>query len=536
MKRENKYIIKGVFALMAASLAFGCTGDFEEFNTNPFAPTPDQMMGDNAGTAADLATMINALGYQQQNDSQLVDQFIGFEYGGTTTTADNFSYERGRYAWYNPPVSSGNHCGITFEKILPDTYTGFNKIRENTGGKGAVYAMASIVRIAATIKLSDTYGPVPYSKITGAEFTVPYDSEQDLYNYMFEDLTEAINTLQSVYSSSGEIASTLVEADMFFSGNVLKWLKYANTLQMRMAIRISNADEALAREKFNEALERGYVMETADDSVWRRMEAGQANPYSYSAYTWLNGDLRPSASVMSYLNGYGDPRREKYITPQTSSTFQWRGVLSGTNLSSSIYQGYYKNQYANLNDETIASVNSPILVMSASEAWFLRAEAALNGWTSESAKECYEQGVTVSMNERGAAIGNYLSSEAQPENFTDVQSSHNRPAATTVCPKWNDGASKEENRERVLIQKWLANFPNGWETWADIRRTGYPKLFKVGVNECPSGEGVTDERGMRRMKYPQSEYNTNPQNVLDAVKLLGGDDLFGTDLWWAKKN
>ena len=533
MKRENKYIIKGVFALMAASLAFGCTGDFEEFNTNPFAPTPDQMMGDNAGTAADLGTMVNAIGYQQENNSQIIDQFIGFEYGGTTTTAKNHVNDRN--AWYNIPASVGDTYGTTFEHILPDTYTGFNKIRENTGGKGVVYAMASINRVAASIKLSDCYGPIPYSKITGAEFTVPYDSEQDLYNYMFEDLTEAINTLQSVYSSSGEIASTLVEADMIFSGNILKWLKYANTLQMRMAIRISNADEALAREKFNEALDRGYVMETADDTVWRRMSAGQKNPYYVAGIEWLSGgDLRPTASVMSYLNGYGDPRREKYVKPQSTGSYQWRGVLSGSNLSG-FYQSYYINSYVIMGD-AVASVDSPVLIMSASEAWFLRAEAALNGWTSESAKNCYEQGVTVSMNERGAAIGNYLSSEAQPENFTDVQSSHNRPAATTVCPKWNDGASKEENRERVLIQKWLANFPNGWETWADIRRTGYPKLFKIGVNEAPSGEGVTDERGMRRLKFPQSEYNTNAQNVRDAVKLLGGEDLFGTDLWWAKKN
>lgn len=536
MKRYNKYIVKGVFALLTVVLAAGCTGDFEEFNTNPFAPTPDQMMGDNAGTAADLGIMFNAVIYQQENASQIVDQFVGGEYGGMITTAKNFTYEQGRYAWYNPPVSSGNHCGKTFEQIMPDLYTGFNKIRTNTEGKGAVYAMASILRIAATLKLSDTYGPVPYSKITGSDFIVPYDSMEDLYNYMFEDLAAAIDVLQGVYGSSGEVASTLTEADLMFNGNVRKWIQFGNTLQMRMAIRISNVAEALATEKFNEALERGGVMESADDSAWRPMADGQPNPYYKAGIEWRDGgDLRPSASLMSYLNGYGDPRREKYVTPQTTDQYQWRGVLNGSNLSSSIYKNYYINSYVTIS-ENVASSTSPLLIMSASEAWFLRAEAALNGWTSESAKDCYEKGVTVSMAERGVSAGDYLSSTAQPENFTDVQASHSRDAATTVCPKYDEGASKEVNRERILIQKWLANFPNGWETWADIRRTGYPKHFKIGQSEAPSGEGVTLERGMRRMKFPQSEYNTNAENVKAAVALLGGPDLFGTDLWWAKKN
>ena len=84
------------------------------------------------------------------------------------------------------------------------------------------------------------------------------------------------------------------------------------------------------------------------------------------------------------------------------------------------------------------------------------------------------------------------------------------------------------------MQKWLANFPNGWETWVDIRRTGYPKFFPVVKNL--NQDGVSSVRGMRRISYPQSEYNTNEVNVKAAVVMLKGADNAATDLWWAKKN
>lgn len=150
-------------------------------------------------------------------------------------------------------------------------------------------------------------------------------------------------------------------------------------------------------------------------------------------------------------------------------------------------------------------------------------------------KELYDAGVTVSMEERKATIGDYLKSEKVPAAYSDPSDSGKDIAAvSTVTPKYNESASVTENLERILIQKWIANFPNGWETWADIRRTGYPKLFPI-VNNLNT-DGVTVQRGMRRLPFPQSEYNTNNANVKAAVSMLGGADNSATDFWWAKKN
>ena len=133
------------------------------------------------------------------------------------------------------------------------------------------------------------------------------------------------------------------------------------------------------------------------------------------------------------------------------------------------------------------------------------------------------------------AFTSYLSTSTRPADYVDpTDSGKNRAAMSTISPVYDESASTEENLERILVQKWIANYPNGWETWADIRRTGYPKHFPI-VNNLNT-DGVTVDRGMRRLPFPQSEYNTNRANVEAAVSMLGGADNAATDLWWAKKN
>ena len=128
-----------------------------------------------------------------------------------------------------------------------------------------------------------------------------------------------------------------------------------------------------------------------------------------------------------------------------------------------------------------------------------------------------------------------MASTKKPKDYVDpTDSGKNKTAVSEVTPKYDESADPSVNLERILFQKWIANFPNGWETWADIRRTGYPKHFPI-VNNLNT-DGVTVERGMRRLPFPQSEYNTNNANVRAAVSMLGGSDTSATDIWWAKKN
>lgn len=525
MEKNMKKYVKGALCLVASSLIVGCTGSFEDYNTNPYAPTPEQMEGDNANTASLIKNMIPVLAQGQQNNAQMLDQMIGSEYGGHIAAVATWG-NGGNYYTYNPKIG---WYGNMFDTTMPQIYTSFFQIRELTGSTGLVYQWARILRIFGSMRVSDCYGPIPYSLVTGAEYTVAYDSMEDLYNAMFADLDEAITAIETLVLA-GEDASSLADSDLVFGGDFKSWVKFANTLKLRMAMRIVNAAPELARQKAEEAVSDAIgVMTETTDSAWSSFNDGM-NPYYRVAYTWGSetGEMRLSANMTSYMNGYGDPRLAIYGTPMEDGSYV--GVRNGI-----YYDAATESDYKQLSNVRIAQ-SDKLLVMSAAEAWFLRAEGALRGWDmGDSAKNLYETGVTVSMQERGAKIGDYLSSTDGPADYTDpLNSSYSIAATTSIAPMYDESAGTQANLERILVQKWIANFPNGWETWADFRRTGYPKHFPVVKNM--SADGVTSARGMRRLRFPDSEYNTNTANVNAAVSLLGGADLASTDLWWAKKD
>lgn len=519
-----KYAKWSAACLLAGVLATGCTSKFEEYNTNPYGPTNKDMIGDNAATGSLIRSMTPALAQGQQNDAQMIDQMIGSEYGGCIANIGVWG-NNGNFETYNPRIG---WQGIPFTTMMPQIYTGLFKIRDLTEGKGVAYQWAQIIRIFASQRISDCYGPIPYSKITGSAFTVEYDDMETLYNAMFADLDAAILTIKTAVLA-GEDMNSLKEYDLVFNGDFRKWVKFANTLKLRMAMRISNVAPDLARTKAEEAVSDIVgVMATASDAAFSSFNDGM-NPYNRASAWNGGGEIRTSANITSYMSGYNDPRLEAYVLPSAEND-QPLGVRNGMRLTAAGRSTYMQFSVMNIAE------TDKLLVMSASEAYFLRAEGALKGWNMNgTAKSLYEQGVTVAMEERGVAIGNYLSNTNTPADYTDPEnSSNNHNKASSICPMYDESASKEKNLERILVQKWLANYPNGWETWADIRRTGYPKHFPI-VNNLNT-DGVTPQRGMRRIPFPESEYNTNNANVKAAISMLGGADNAATDLWWAKKN
>ena len=499
--------------------AAGCTDKFEDFNTDPKAPTPEQMEGDFASTATLISTMIPTVAQGQENNYQMLDQMIGCEYGRMTSAKNQWGTD-GMYACYNPRIG---WIGNMFDTTMPQIYTPFFRIRDISGGEGLTYHWANLLRIFATLRISDCYGPTPFSLIGGGNsYQVAYDDMPDLYNSMFAELDKVISGLKE--SVGGNTAALFADVDYVYQGNIAKWVKFANTLKLRLAMRLVNVNPTLAQQKAEEAAnDPGGLISEAADAAWSSFIPG-GNALHKTSVLWVEG--RISADITSYMNGYNDPRLEKYALPATDGSFI--GVRSGVYL-------YDLTTFPNYSP-TIYGAQDKLLSISASESWFSRAEGALRGWNmGGTAKELYEQGVTVSMQERGAEIGDYLNSTATPADYVALDnSSYNIVAASTICPKYDETAGFETNLERIIVQKWLGNFPNGWESWADFRRTGYPKWFPV-VNNL-STDGVTSARGMRRLPFPQSEFNTNEANVRAAIQMLGGPDNSATDLWWAKKN
>ena len=175
----------------------------------------------------------------------------------------------------------------------------------------------------------------------------------------------------------------------------------------------------------------------------------------------------------------------------------------------------------------LASSNK-LTVMYSAEAYFLRAEGAVNGWNMGStAKELYEQGIRLSMQQWGvnsASINSYIQSTSLPAAPGDYL---NSPAVTNIPVKF--AADKATQLQQIATQKWLALFPDGIEAWAEVRRTGYPVLYPVANSDNPD---MPANQIIKRFTFIDLEYESNNQAVQNALPLLNGPDKNNTPVWW----
>jgi hypothetical protein len=221
------------------------------------------------------------------------------------------------------------------------------------------------------------------------------------------------------------------------------------------------------------------------------------------------------------------------MVPATDSAVlgQYEGIRSGINIDAKTRYGNYAAP---------VTFPSSIQLMVAAEAWFLKAEAALRGWAGAgNAQTDYETGIKTSFDQYGLDASTYIldatSSAApyiDPKAITPGQNDipAGSPWLSTIKIAWTSSATFAGHLEQIITQKWLAMYPDGQEAWTEFRRTGYPKLFPVVVNN--SGGAISTTAFIRRINFAQSERNTNPAGVAGAVQLLGGPDNGGTRLWW----
>ena len=513
----KKKILNIVLAAAVTPFLCCCTDNFEEYNTNPYEPhslNPPML----------FATMITTGINVQQNDNQMIDQMVAGPFSGYLTMANswggsNFNTFNQTESWNQIPFNT------PFEKF----YSNYFKLETATGGKGHYWAMAKLLRVNTMLRVTDCYGPIPYSQVANGKTAVAYDSQEDVYKHMFEDLDYVIQMLGEFVDEVGGL-KPLEGYDPVYNGDYNKWMRFANSLKLRLAVRISNVSPELARTKAEEAVKstRGLI-DTNDNNAYVGVGA-EPNPLWLVASSW--GEIRINATIASYMKGYSDPRSAVYFTTsKLGGDSPYMGMRSGLEgVKPATYSGYSMPNYEQKDD---------MLMFCAAETAFLRAEGALRGWDmGGSARDFYEQGVKLSFDQRKVSgADEYLANAvAVPEPFIDPVN----PAKCNYTPKtkitiaWNEGASTEEKLERIITQKWIANFPLGFEGWADYRRTGYPEVFPSVSN---LSNGVIDtNRQLRRLPFPLSEKQGNSANVSAAVSMLGGPDTGATDIWWAKKN
>jgi hypothetical protein len=529
----KKYIynLSGIL-IIALLFIFGlssCTKKFEEYNTNPYGVSDADLNPDGALIVASLQNAqrniyVNSPAWITQLQQNLLgDVYSGYMMPPTpfAGNSNNMTYNLvdGWNTWAWNPAYTGVMLPIS--KVEPLTKTGAPDI----------YAMAKIIKVETMHRVSDIFGPIIYTKYrqVNADLSVDFDNQQTAYNAFFADLNEAIGILTpKIGQTSG---TNFTKADLVYGGNYGKWVRFANTLRLRLALRIIKADAIKAKAEGEAALANsaGLLINNADNF---NIDLGSNHPLNVMNNEW--GDIRMGAPMESILGGYADPRKPKYFEPAVDPIVagQYKGIRQGINIDA-------KSRYADFSKLTTFA--SQAQMMTCAEASFLKAEAALRGWTGAgTAQANYEAGIQRSFDQYalGSAAVYFNNAVATALPYTDpkaITPGQNNvlagsPYLSTITIKWNAGGSFNENLERIITQKWISMYPDGQEAWSEFRRTGFPKLFPVIVNN--SGGKISTTVFIRRINMPVAEAN-NPA-LAAAIAGLGGPDTGGTRLWWDK--
>jgi len=523
---------KWVLVALCVVVLGGCTKNFKGMNT------------DNSGvTNAQLTYDFNFIGlyypsiqqhiFGEEGDYQLCQNLNSDCYSGYYMSPDPFRGNINNQSYALVDGWNSDVYGMAYGQVMGPIVNTLNS--RARVAYPHFWAIALILEVQAMSRVTDYYGPIPYTKVGQGGASTPYDSQQTVYNTFFLQLDTAVANL-TAYTKANPGLKPFVNFDMVYGGDYTEWIKYANSLRLRLAMHIVNVDAVTAKAQALKAInDPGGLITTNNDNAAINPLFSYHNPIWWIGTSWT--DLAAGASLTSYLNGYKDPRESKMISPATSPASiagQYVGIRIGTPVGGKpMYNGYSTPNF-NVTTET-----APMMLFNAAEVWFLKAEAALRGWTKESAQTDYETGVTTSFNQWGAAIGSYLSDNTSTEaDYTDpLTPSAGVPnasikAMSTITIAWNPAATNEQNLERIITQKWIANFPSGgWESWTEYRRTGYPRLFPVVVNNSGK-DNISTALQIRRIDYPSSEYTSNAAGVAGGVQLLGGPDLASTSVWW----
>lgn len=519
-------LIAACFILLA-----GCTKNFENMNTNNAGITNQQLQAD-FNFIGQYYPSIQQHIFGEEGDYQLCQNLNSDSYAGYYMSPDPFRGNINNQSYSLVDGWNSDVFGMAYGQVMgPITVNLKNAART---AYPHFWAIALILEVQAMSRVTDYYGPIPYTKEGTSGAATPYDSQQTVYNTFFLQLDTAVTNL-TTYTKANPGLKPFAKFDMVYGGDYTQWIKYANSLRLRLAMHIVNADPATAKTQALKAINDagGLITVNADNAAIQGI-LSYHNPIWWIGTSWT--DLAVGASLTSYLNGYNDPREAKMISPATSPASisgQYVGIRAGTPVGGKpMYSGYSLPNFSNISEY------SSMILVNAAEVWFLKSEAALRGWTTESAQTDYETGITTSMAQWGAATGSYLTDKTstQADYVDPLTPSAGTPnasikAMSTITIAWDAAATNEQNLERIITQKWIANFPSGgWEAWTDYRRTGYPRLFPVVVNN--SGGTINTDLQIRRIAYPSSEYTSNASGVAGGVSLLGGADNGGTPVWW----
>jgi len=496
MHRVGTYALAATLALVL--VLGGCDSRFEEVNTNPNEP---EEVNPNLLLPNIIRSSVNTSVNTAHTTGNLVLQY---------TSKVSFNTDVDRYDW----------AGVGYwEPFYADLRNVREVIRLGQEQDNPSYEGVGLVLKSWIFSmLTNAYGDIPYSEAikAQADSTVnqpKYDAQEEVYKGLLSDLERANQLIQPGNGPS-------IQGDILYGGDLMKWKKLANSLRLRLLMRLSEKQDALdgvdVQADFQQIVADQPVFESNADNA--ALEYLESRPNEWPRHTSRIGTFQTykmSATLTDTLRRFDDPRlpvfADSTAAPVDGVTCDdletYKGVPNGlTDDASDNFNGGRDCQ-SSLNktryfDEPDAAKG---LIMTYSEVLFLRAEAAARGWTNEDAETLYEDGITASINQYDQEMpANYLS---QP------------------------GVQFDQSRALKLIgkQKWIALFYTGMEGWFNWRRTGYPNI--EAPQAPPSGQGnENNDQIPVRFRYPDSEQALNAENYQAAVESQGANNI-NTEMW-----
>ena len=518
----KKYIIP-VFAALA--LLASCA-KFDEMNTDSTALTASSVQAHMVFARCVYHGMSN----DHQRNFNLNDDMYAHYFSEGLGWTDYWRYNEG---WGNI------YWRDFYTERLPE-YHLINEILGDDTDYNGMKAANDIWNVILWLRVIDRYGDAPYKNdegvYAGTGTPIPYNSIKDIY----PDLVSRLQADVTLLGNPG--TKTFGDYDLIYANDWSKWKKLANTLIMRLAMRMSNTAEASSlKSAFSSAMSGAmsaasdYALVHCDTYVW-------GDYYDRTFYDWAN--TFTSADFMDVMNGTNkgyatgvvDPRRDFWFTEGDGDN-GWDGFPNGNyeidtradvknahggsgsfaKLSCYDKDGVFFFNFHNTRKENLAWH-----LASYSETCFLKAEAVLRGWISGDAESFYKEGIQASMDEVAYVI--------TTSGGTKTISSAEKNAYIAALPAFGSGETALRN---VMIQKWIALFPNSAEAWCDQRRTGYPDYYS-GVFTYPTihpSSLVASGNIVQRLPYPDNEYNTNASMM--PSKYQSGTRDQQSNLYWA---
>ena len=507
MKKILKYIL---LLVMSLSLVTSCDDGFEEMNKNP--------LKSNDGNINYLFTysLLSGSGQRYENwRTQLI-------YSSTMVQhlAHTAGYWSGDKYYFNAGYSA-SYFDAYFDRYIRELFDVIEITKDKDEFKNH-NAMARIWKVVITQRLTDMYGDVPYSEAgkgyTEQLFYPKYDSQKDIYTGaggMLEELKSCIAQLnESDPKSFGS-------ADIIYGGDVKKWKKLANSLMLRLGLRLVKVDAAAAKKWAEEAI-TGGVMESNSDMCYIqhiKLEGinKNGNGESFSAEYGSNPASGPriSKTFIDFMKDHNDPRLPiiAMLHGGDNTPANQNGLPNGNTSKEIPDISGYSRVNSMLTDE-----DDPMFFQSYAEVEFMLAECALRGWGGVTdASAHYRKGVTAAMKQLEKYDSGATISDAAITLYLDAN-----PLK----------AGNADAFEQICTQYWAACFLNEYEAWYNWRRTELPVLTPTNYDG-----NKTDGTIPRRMCYPTSEASSNKANYDEAVNKLpnknnGTQGGMKDRVWW----